>query len=117
MISLGPLGDRAFLASFATEAEASSWATSVRGMAWDGVLDVVLAYRTAAVFADPDLVDLDHLERALRALEQGELASSEGRLIRLPVLYDGEDIPEVARRLELTEADVVALHSTTDYRV
>jgi KipI family sensor histidine kinase inhibitor len=117
MISLGPLGDRAFLASFATEAEASSWATSVREQAWNGIVDVVLAYRTAAVFADPDLADLDRLEHDLRKLDHREGPSSEGRLIRLPVLYDGEDLPEVARRLELTTADVVALHSKSDYHV
>jgi KipI family sensor histidine kinase inhibitor len=117
MISLGPLGDRAFLASFATEAEASSWATSLREKAWNGILDVVLAYRTAAVFADPDVVELDRLENDLRDLAPRGESSPEGRRIRLPVLYDGEDLPEVARRLELTEADVVARHSRSDYHV
>lgn len=117
MISLEPLGDRAFLASFATEAEASSWATSIREQFWTGILDVVLAYRTAAVFADPDLVDLDRLENDLRNRESGEVRASEGRLIRLPVLYDGEDLPEVAHRFELTESEVVALHSTAVYQV
>ncbi|WP_406695816.1 allophanate hydrolase subunit 1 [Singulisphaera sp. Ch08] len=119
MISLGPLGDRAFLAHFATEDEASSWTAAVRGKTWSGILDVVLAYRTAAVFADPDLVDLDHLEAELRQVDSpgGPFSEDEGTLIRLPVLYDGEDLPEIARRLGLTESEVVSLHSGTDYRV
>ncbi|SIO61183.1 sensor histidine kinase inhibitor, KipI family [Singulisphaera sp. GP187] len=117
MISMGPLGDRAFLAHFASEDEASAWTTLVRGKAWRGILDVVLAYRTAAVFADPDLVDFDQLEADLRAVPPAPGPSSAGTLIRLPVLYDGEDLPEVARRLGLTEPDVVALHSGTDYHV
>ncbi|AGA26881.1 5-oxoprolinase subunit B family protein [Singulisphaera acidiphila] len=117
MISLGPLGDRAFLAHFATEDEASAWTTAVRGKAWSGVLDVVLAYRTAAVFADPDLVDLVQLETELRSVASLGGPAPEGRLIRLPVLYDGEDLPEVALQLGLTESDVVSLHSGIDYRV
>ena len=53
MISLLPLGDRAFLARFATEAEAGRWASAVRTQGWPGVVDVVLAYQTGAVAPSP----------------------------------------------------------------
>src|SRR5437016_96365 len=51
-IELEPLGDRAYLAHFATERAAAGWAGVVRDGHWPGVTDVVLAYRTVAVFAD-----------------------------------------------------------------
>jgi KipI family sensor histidine kinase inhibitor len=117
MIVLEPLGDRAFLGRFATEAEAGAWVEAVRRRGWEGVVDVVLAYHTAAVFADPDRLDPEELERRLRSIvpERGE--GPNGSLITLPVLYDGEDLTEVARRVGLTVDEVIARHSGRDYHV
>jgi KipI family sensor histidine kinase inhibitor len=117
MIGLGPLGDRAFLARFATEDEAARWVAAVRGRGWPGVEDVVLAYQTAAVHADPDRIDLAELEGRLRTLEAAEPGRGEGRLIAVPVLYDGADLAEVARRRSMTEEEVIAHHVGNDYRV
>lgn len=40
-----------------------------------------------------------------------------GRLVEMPVIYDGEDLPEVARRTGLAAEEVIARHSGRDYRV
>jgi KipI family sensor histidine kinase inhibitor len=118
---LGPLGDRAWIVRFDTEDRAARWVATLRARAWRGIEDVVLAFRSAAVYADPDpgRVDLDDLESRLRRLEIDEAATGPepGRLIRLPVLYDGPDLVGVARRLSLTEDQVVAHHSGSSYRV
>jgi KipI family sensor histidine kinase inhibitor len=117
MIALGPLGDRALLARFADAAAARGWAAAVRAAGWDGISDVVLAYQSVAVFADPDRIDLDELEARLRGLVPVAEGSSAGRLITLPVLYDGEDLADVARRLGLAVADVIARHAGRVYDV
>jgi KipI family sensor histidine kinase inhibitor len=117
MIALDPLGDRALLARFATEEEAGRWARAVRAQGWPGVVDVVLAYQTAAVFADPDRIDLDWLEPRLRGLELAEVGRDEGRLVRLPVLYDGIDLVEVSQRCRLSVPAIIAAHSAPTYRV
>ncbi|MBX6315565.1 MAG: 5-oxoprolinase subunit PxpB [Isosphaeraceae bacterium] len=117
MIDLVPLGDRAFLARFATEPEARAWAAAVRAQAWTGVVDIVLAYRSAAVFADPERCDLDALEHELRAIAPEPDASRSGRLVVLPVLYDGEDLPDVAQRLGRTVEEIIALHAHREYDV
>jgi KipI family sensor histidine kinase inhibitor len=117
MIGLTPMGDRAFLARFSSEDEAARWAASVRDHRRPGVDDVVLAYQTAAVHADPDRADLDALEAWLRAVDVGVRGRLPGRLIRLPVLYDGLDLAEVARRRSLTESEVIAHHGAHEYRV
>jgi KipI family sensor histidine kinase inhibitor len=116
-MTLHPLGDRAFLARFATESAAASWASSLRSQNWPGVVDVVLAYETAAVFADPDQVDLESLASRLLNVQPASQSAQLGRLIELPVLYDGEDLPEVARALGLRESEVVAAHHDREYRV
>ena len=67
-----------------------------------GVTDVVLAYRSAAVFADPEKTDLDALESRLDALEAAPEVVLEGRLVVIPVLYDGPDLEHVAGKLGLS---------------
>jgi KipI family sensor histidine kinase inhibitor len=117
MTAIVPLGDRAFLARLATEDEAARWAVAVRDRNLPGVLDVVPAYDTVGVHADPDQVDLDDLADRLGRLEPAGEADRQGRLIRIPVLYDGDDLAEVAERLGLTEQGVIAAHTARDYQV
>jgi KipI family sensor histidine kinase inhibitor len=117
MVSLETLGDRAFLAHFATEREAARWVAAVRARRLAGVTDVVLAYRSAAVFADPDQANLDELETELGSLEAGPGELTEGKFLTIPVLYDGPDLDQAAARLNLTRDQLVALHAATVYDV
>src|SRR4051812_20296572 len=122
-IALDPLGDRAFLARFTAERTAAGWAEAVRDRGWPGVTDVVLAYRAVAVFADPDRVDLPALESDLRTIVidaaegPGAGPSRTGKRLVIPVLYDGADLADVAARLSLSPAEVIALHSGAEYDV
>lgn len=116
-MTLEPLGDRAWLARFATDAEAAAWAASIRRADLLGVVDAISAFRTASVHADPDRVDLDELAEALGAIEVLAETWIAGRLVELPVLYDGDDLDEVARSVGLDPAGVVAAHSRRDYEV
>ena len=118
MINFGPLGDRAFLARFATGRDALAWSERVRASRLVGVLDVVLAYRGVAVYADPTLVDLDLLEEMLRGII-AEVSDdrTRGRAHRIPVLYEGDDLSEVASRIGRSIDDVIALHSGRVYDV
>jgi KipI family sensor histidine kinase inhibitor len=117
MIDLRPLGDRAFLARFPRETDAQNWAEAVRSRAISGVVEVTVAYSSAAVFVDPDRTVWSELSDALRGIEPVEASQSVGRLIRLPVLYDGEDLAEVARLVDLTQPEVIDRHSSCDYTV
>ena len=117
MIALEPLGDRSFFAQFATEDQARGWAESVRGITLIGVVDVVLAYRGVVVHADPDRVDLETLGRQLIAIRADGIKERTGKLVIVPVLYDGEDLAEVAATLKQTIDDVVVLHTGRVYRV
>jgi len=117
MVALDPLGDRAYVAHFATERAAAGWAATVRGGKWPGVVDVVLAYQSVAVFADPDQLDLSDLESRLRSVVPNAGSGQAGRRWVIPVLYDGADLDEVSQRLNLTKDNVIAVHSGDDYDV
>ena len=117
MIDLAPLGDRAWLGRFATEAAARRWARSARAASLPGVVDVVLAYKSASIHFDPDAVDAEDLRARLRRLRPAGKEDESGRTVVLPVLYDGDDLPEVAGAAGLTIEEVVALHAGTTYDV
>ena len=116
-IALEPLGDCAFLAQFAAERTAAGWAAAVRDRGWPGVTDVVLAYRAVAIFADPEQVDLLDLESRLRALAPAEGSARQGKLMTIPVLYDGADLDAVATRVRLSPDQVIDLHCGVEYDV
>jgi KipI family sensor histidine kinase inhibitor len=120
MIDLAPLGDRAFLARFETEADASAWANALRlrDIGLLGIVDVVTAYRSVGIYADPERADFETLDATLRSIApcQDDLGN-DTRLIALPVLYDGPDLAEVAGRLGLSVHEVIAAHCGVDYQV
>ncbi len=115
MPDLVPLGDRAWLARFPCEADARRWTVAVRSAGRRGVQDVVLAYKTASVHFDPDTAD--DLEDWLRSLTPGPEALPPGRLVTVPVLYDGPDLAEVASATGLSVQQVISLHAGTVYDV
>ena len=117
MIALDPLGDRAWLARFATEDEARGWASALKRARPEGVIDVVLAYRTVGVFARDECDDPEAIETALGAIIADPAVRDEVREVRIPVLYDGEDLEAVARRLSLAVEDIIGLHCGASYRV
>ncbi|WP_159016061.1 5-oxoprolinase subunit PxpB [Cognatiluteimonas profundi] len=90
--------------------------------AW--LLDIVPAYATLALFLDIDAhPDLDMQADAIGWLRRQafvESSSDEGRLVRIPVRYggdDGPDLADVAAHAGMTVADVVALHASGRYTV
>jgi KipI family sensor histidine kinase inhibitor len=87
-----------------------------------GLLDVAPAYASLLVTYDPAALDYTavavHLRAALAALPARPALA--GRRRRVPVAYGGEygpDLPAVARRLGLSEDEVVRLHASRTYRV
>lgn len=116
-IELLPLGDRAWLVKFASDGEAAGWVEAVRAAGFEGVMETVLAYRDAAVFIDPDRVDPEQLAERLERLPWSPLSAGSGREHRLPVLYDGPDLQDVAGTLGVSIERVIAIHHGESYRV
>lgn len=84
----------------------------------DGVLDVVPAYTTLAVYFDGAQISFEQVIRAIGpAIDSTEFTGTEtGSLIEIPVRYDGRDLAEVADRTGLSVAEVAERHSSRSYR-
>ncbi len=86
------------------------------------IRDAVVGYCTLTVYFDPLEVDAAWLESIIRstAEEIGETPESDGALLDVPVCYGGDlgpDLAMVAEQAQCSELEVVALHSSTIYRV
>ena len=104
-----------------------AWAAKLLADPLPGVLDIIPAYASLYLEYDADLLTarqaedwLDgHAPAAWNMIEQDmvEHGTAAGREVRIPVLYDGEDLPSVAAATGLSVPEVIALHSGTPYRV
>jgi len=82
-----------------------------------GVLDLVSSFASIAVhFQGRDALAIkEWIEAALCQPISTEVPL--GQCFEIPVCYDGEDLAEVAARLDLTPAAVISLHSSAAYTV
>ena len=83
----------------------------------DGLLDVVPAARTVLLVLDPDRLGLEQAAELARAVEPRSGDVGEGELLELPVVYDGEDLDEVASLLGCSAEEVVRRHTGQEWRV
>ncbi|WP_161880983.1 5-oxoprolinase subunit PxpB [Deinococcus alpinitundrae] len=83
-----------------------------------GVTDLSPSYVNLFVEYDAALVDGAAVRAwAARHLRTTGSADPAGRTIEIPVRYDGPDLPDVAERTGLSQAEVIRLHSAPDYHV
>lgn len=109
------LGDAAALVRTDGLRRAAALAAAMRARHLPGVEDVVEADSSVGFVVDPDTADLDAVvgeATAVLAALPGErelaAARSAHRLHEVPVHFDGEDLPLVARQLGLSPGEVVA---------
>ena len=123
-----PAGDSALIVEFedridvAINSRAVRVADSIRAAVMAGVRDVVPTFRSVAVYFDPLRTDFDALTARLEreAQRPSPEPSPIANPIRIPVAYGGEagpDLTEVARFAEMSESEVIDLHSSRTYRV
>jgi inhibitor of KinA len=121
-VRVSPLGDSALLAELGTKLDT---ALNTRAIALADhlkkrrdVKQAVAAYASVTVYFDPDQVTVATLGAAIRrlAIKRPPVAEP-GRLHRIPVTYDGEDVSEVLAALHLTRERLIELHTRPIYRV
>jgi KipI family sensor histidine kinase inhibitor len=101
----------------AADGRADALAAAIVSARYDGVVDVVPGAETVLVTTEPGRVDLAELAERVVALELPVAGPGAAALAEIPVVYDGPDLAEVARLTGLPAADVVARHSSAEYRV
>lgn len=106
-----------------TNAKVAALCQAVRDANVKGITELVPAYCSLLVQYDPLQTSFEALEALLKgaavdAEKAGEARQS--RIVEIPVHYGGEygpDLSFVAQHAGLTEAEVIRLHSSRDYRI
>jgi inhibitor of KinA len=113
------MGDQALLCSFANELGSIQLADAIRAADIPGLIDVVSAYVTVAVYFDADRISLAAMASHLQSLATDvPPTTSLGRSRTIPCCYElGPDLERVASHLRLTAAEVIELHSSIEYTV
>lgn len=110
-----PSGDAAILVELPDLPEMLGLYAALSASPPPGVADIVPAARTLTLLLDPS-ADPSAVAAAVRATRPGTADGAAGTA-EIPVVYDGEDLGEVARLTGLTPAGVVAAHTGTPWRV
>ncbi|WP_136247442.1 5-oxoprolinase/urea amidolyase family protein [Halomonas borealis] len=82
-----------------------------------GVTHLIPAARTLLVTFAPARIDADTLARRLLEQPLTNADHHHGERIEIPVYYDGEDLDDVARLLDMTTDELIRRHGEHDYRV
>lgn len=82
-----------------------------------GVTEMVPAARTVLVIFQPSLVSRDALIADIGSRDTTAHVARDGKLIEIPVHYNGEDLDEVAQLLGITPDEVVRRHTGGTYSV
>jgi KipI family sensor histidine kinase inhibitor len=84
-----------------------------------GYTEAIPSYRSLLVFFDPMKASLESIRDHVLGLvvETRGKTRGRGRLKRIPTVYDGEDLAEVARLIGASCEEVIALHSGREYIV
>jgi len=120
-MNFAPLGDQAVLATFPAEAAALRFATAVQAAALPGVIDIVTAYFSVAVYFDLGQTHYAKLVPRLQQLAKfkpARKAQNPPRRHLIPCCYElGPDLARVAEHTGLTTEEVIRLHRGQDYTV
>ncbi|QEN06568.1 allophanate hydrolase subunit 1 [Oceanispirochaeta crateris] len=91
-----------------------------------GIHDIVPSYKSIAFHFAPSKEGLEKMERELdsairdywtRLEQEKTIPSLEGKKIIFPVVYDGEDLKDVARHCRMSKEEVIRLHCEGRYMV
>jgi KipI family sensor histidine kinase inhibitor len=117
-VRVRPAGERGLLVEVEELETVHRLHAALRELDPPGVVELVPAYRTVLIVAEPDRAGvLDELATALPELELPPAEAVAGETVEVPVRYDGEDLPEVARLTGLEAEEVVRRHTAPEYTV
>jgi KipI family sensor histidine kinase inhibitor len=115
-VRIRPVGPLAVLAEVDDLAVVHRLQAAVHAAELPEVLEVVPGYRTLLVSCSSPSAAAT-VAAALPSLDLAAAPKVAGRLVELPVVYDGADLPAVAALTGLSEAEVVQRHTAPEYLV
>ena len=82
-----------------------------------GIRQIIPAARTLLIEFNPNELRASLLQSILVSVDVGRAKAPFSVLVEIPVRYDGEDLPEVAALLGVSAAEVVRLHTESEFLV
>jgi KipI family sensor histidine kinase inhibitor len=107
-------GDRALLIELSSNAEVHRYAAAVRERLGAAAEDVVPGHETVLVSSASGAPPLAELELIFNGLSDHDEAAATNE-VRIPVIYDGPDLGEVASATGLSVAELCELHASRTY--
>ncbi|WP_422741998.1 5-oxoprolinase subunit B family protein [Mycobacterium sp. WMMD1722] len=117
MPALRPCGEDAWLLDLDDNQVVHRWADAVRAAGLPGVREIVPGLSTLLIAFDPDLTNAATVRAGLDAIQPAAEEAREPDHHVIDVVYDGEDLDEVARLTGLSVADVVTAHTESVWTV
>lgn len=117
-----PYGDRAVLLELADAEQVAMLAVALRSALPVGVQEIVPAARTVLVRFDPAVTTAAQIARQLSGLELSPSAGDAAIAVGGPapvvihVVYDGVDLPDVARLVGISIEALIQRHTAPTYR-
>jgi KipI family sensor histidine kinase inhibitor len=131
-----PSGTHGLLLELDDLDEVRSWHAALEAARLRGVVDLVPAARTLLVVVEPDVAadpgpataraqhagspeTVDALAEVLREMQPGagRRPTAAGDELEVPVVYDGDDLADIARLLACSPREVVARHTSEAWTV
>lgn len=116
--SIRVVGDSAVIVDCADLAEVVDLHRALAAAPLGGVVDIVPAARTVLVTIDRSVVSVARVQTWIETLDlvpRDTVDSLEA--VTIDVVYDGEDLADVAELLGLTRRDVVDIHTSSAWHV
>ncbi|MFN3506466.1 MAG: 5-oxoprolinase/urea amidolyase family protein [Allorhizobium sp.] len=83
----------------------------------DGIVDIVPAARTLMIRFKPEILTAERLAAAIAQRDLSGKIPPSDMLVEIPVVYDGEDLQDVANLTGLSATEVIERHTTSEYTV
>ncbi|MEH7013121.1 5-oxoprolinase subunit PxpB [Neobacillus niacini] len=127
-VEIVPIGDSAITITFGNEIDESTHHTinqfleTFRRNKIDGVIECVPTYTSVAIFYDPAKIGYSHVVKKVFSIYESAMESrSQSSIVyRIPVYYGGKTGPDlrfVAEFNNISEQEVINLHSNREYLI
>ena len=114
---LMPAGDTALLVELDDLDEVLSLYAQLDEDLPEGVIDLVPAATTLLLTIDPRATDVERISRQVSGIIVGSHEREKTGEVKIPVVYDGEDLAEVGRITGLGERGVIEAHTGSPWTV
>lgn len=112
-----PVRDDSFLLELADLDHTLALLDALRAEPIEEIREIVPAARTLLISFDSQLVTLNRLLSEVSLRTGRERKAVVGRLVEIPIIYDGEDLAGVAATTGLTVDELVTAHVSSEYVV